>query len=106
MSLLNLFIISILVIFIGSDLAFSFFIKKVLTPGSLLEGISKFFKDFNAKFVALIDTLFNEIKANWHEWAIIAALYFLFLGLNALLFFALVLVGYLAFRMMQDFLKI
>ena len=75
----------------------------------VIQTILKFFMDVNAKLSALINSIWLEIVTNWHELAIVAAiwlvLYLYIFGVDPVLF-AKILVGallfYLSFRLVTD----
>lgn len=65
-----------------------------------------FFKDVNAKVLALLNSIWAEVVKNWHEYAILGVIYLILFGLSLPLVFVYALIGYLLLRLIQDIFKV
>lgn len=97
---MNLFFLSAVVGFALVDFLVVHFVKAG-TVG-VLGSILAFFVDVNNKLKALINSLWGEVVDNWHEYAILAGIYFLLFGLGTVALLSYFLAGYLALRLIED----
>jgi len=76
-------------------------------PSKLTNDILGFFVYVNASVFQAIDAVKVEVVKNWHEYAILGAIYLLMLGVGGVAsLFVYVLIGYLLMRLIQDIFHI
>lgn len=99
MSIFNLYVLVILG-FALVDFLYVHFVKAA--PGSLWDSIMKFFVDVNAKALTAVNTVFNEIISNFHEYGMLIVVFFV----GGPQLFVQVLAGYLGLRITPDILSV
>lgn len=92
-------------LFAAVDFLVVHFTAPLKAPTSMMASVYLFFVNVNVMLKGLIDSIFDEVESNWHEFALLGLIYFLLFGLDLPIVFVYVLVGYLATRLIADIFK-
>lgn len=83
--------------FVLTDFAFVHVVKSP-APGSILATILAFFNDVNTKALTTVNTVFNELISNFHEYGILAVVFMV----GGPVIFVQAIIGYLGVRLAPD----
>jgi hypothetical protein len=99
---LNLLLWILVALFVVADILVVHSVTPTTPTTNFWWTVILFFRDVNAKALALVNSIWGDMVKNWHEYAILALIYVLMFGISAPLYFVYVLAGYLIFRLVQD----